>query len=795
MTLLNTLLEITIYSVVLFGAIWLFRILLKKHLSPVMLYAVWFILIARLLMPVTITSGISFITLPTQDQPSARYTENVGMTGMFDNTTEPTINSPYNATNTTQHQEVLNEQLGHNATGQANQPTSINSKLNITWETVLISIWLIGIAVMLTQLGVLMIKLRKRIKSAQTIPAQWQGIANQLQTELGFKRSVRIVMIERFPSPALCGGIKPVIVLPCEMDGKGEESIRFALLHEMTHIKRGDHIVSMLLLLLRAVYWFNPVVWLMMKQMRLDIETACDSCLTESMPAIAKKRYAGTMLSMYAQEQIRYVLGMSMGQTKKTAERRLRGMFMRSRSSRKSKAVAIVLTTVLLVTCFTTACQPTPEKPIVVGRQEDVLEDVDAVAPEDFETIQVPKHINEVYDDYPYLSITYEADVIVPETTAYPITHVKKKKFTEENFQSYIDLFIDGDYEMYEDYIWTKDDYFRLITKAKEYEGTERMTQDILDFLQEAYDQSSNDVISSKKISSLSDLPTDREPSVYIKSKDGAISKIGYQRDGNCLSYTRDRLVATYAASTVSDELYSENMDGEYERFKWTQPGQPDISQEDAYAIALKYKDALGIDLDLYFAEPCSFITDYVDKTTGWQFMFTRTISGLQTIQETGGCFVDPDNAPSYVSPWGQEKLIITVDKQGLFGLYLWGASEISSTMIDSAKLESFDMIQQRITNQLSYLWASGERGNVEIEITEIKLGISMLSIENETQIGQYLPTWYVSYRDKNDEYSGDFHQIMFSAIDGSYVEPRITNQDLMCNIDIGPSDSSFDSN
>lgn len=406
MTLLNTLLEITIYSAVLFGAIWLFRILLKKQLSAVMLYAVWFILIARLLMPVTITSGFSFITIPAVEQPAA-YSQSVDLTDMFDNTAGPAGSASHNAAQTTHQQEVMSEQSGQNVSAKSDTISSPNNKLTITWQMALITLWLAGIAVMLIQICISVLKLRKRIKTAQTIPAQWQRIAKQLQKELGFKRSVRIVMIEGFPSPALCGGIKPVIVLPSEMIGKSNESIRFALLHELTHIKRGDHIVSMLLLLLRAVYWFNPFVWLMMKQMRLDIETACDSCLTKPMTISTKKRYAGTMLSMYAEQQIRYVLGMSLGQTKKTAERRLRCMYMRSKSSRKCKLVAILLTAVLLVTCFTTACQPTQEKPVVGKNQDKMTEQV----------VQTPDEAEE--EPQPAFSI---ADMEVPENYTFSTT-------------------------------------------------------------------------------------------------------------------------------------------------------------------------------------------------------------------------------------------------------------------------------------------------------------------------------------------------------------------------------------
>ena len=203
------------------------------------------------------------------------------------------------------------------------------------------AIWIAGAAFMLAAVFVSKIKLKKRLKSANTIPREWQQLADEIKIQLAIKRNIRIVMIKGFPSPALTANIRPTVVIPEELLFKSEESVRFALLHEMTHIKRKDNIVSLLLLLLRCVYWFNPIVWLTVKQMHLDMESACDNTLTTPMSVQTKKRYAGTMLSMYADKQVRYVLGMATGQTKRTAEKRLRSIFMRNRTSRKGRAAAI----------------------------------------------------------------------------------------------------------------------------------------------------------------------------------------------------------------------------------------------------------------------------------------------------------------------------------------------------------------------------------------------------------------------------------------------------------------------
>lgn len=570
------------------------------------------------------------------------------------------------------------------------------------------------------------------------------------------------------------------------------EQTKYALRHELTHWRRGDHIVMLVLSVLNAVYWFNPVVWLAFRQVRNDMETACDSVVVRRLDAEAKSRYATLIVRLFAQPAHRQLmLGMAHTDARKTAEQRVRGIFMRHKTKQSTMLAVVLLAAVLLVACFTTACQPTPEAPVVVGRQEDVLAAVEPVASDEFEPLEVPDHINKTQNDLPYVKISYDADVVVPETKTYPVTEVDKRVLTENDILSYIDLFAGSDYEMYFGWTLTKDDYLALLTKVEPYKGTERVTKQIVEQLQEMYEKATNDVV-NQRISSLSEIPVEYAEyslSVHIKTADGTISQVSSQRDGNTLWYIRNYMVEAHPASSLMDDQYTKNMDGPIENFHWRQPGKPDISQEDAYAVAQHFRDAMGIDLELYSAEPCSFITNYVDKTTGWQFTFTRMIAGIRMIDTIGSLGWRKETAPSYGSPWGVEKLVVSVDKNGLFSLYWTGASAIRRTVTESAQLMDFNTINQRITDQLgfNYAYPAEENGNYEIEISRIELGISMISMENRTDVGEYLPTWYVDYRYKPENEGEDawvVQQIMFSAIDGSYIEPRITVNQLMGNFE-----------
>ena len=72
------------------------------------------------------------------------------------------------------------------------------------------------------------------------------------------------------------GLLRPVIVLPAEAGGWPASERRHALLHERSHVDRGDWAIQLMTRLVCAVYWFHPLVWLAARRLFLEAERACD---------------------------------------------------------------------------------------------------------------------------------------------------------------------------------------------------------------------------------------------------------------------------------------------------------------------------------------------------------------------------------------------------------------------------------------------------------------------------------------------------------------------------------------
>jgi hypothetical protein len=105
---------------------------------------------------------------------------------------------------------------------------------------------------------------------------RWSELAAEISESYGLQRNVLLLESEH-PSLLVTWGVRqPKIILPAAAASWSDDRIRVVLTHELAHIRRGDWIVQIIAELLRAAYWFNPVVWVACKRLRLESEHACD---------------------------------------------------------------------------------------------------------------------------------------------------------------------------------------------------------------------------------------------------------------------------------------------------------------------------------------------------------------------------------------------------------------------------------------------------------------------------------------------------------------------------------------
>lgn len=139
-------------------------------------------------------------------------------------------------------------------------------------------VWLIGFAIVSIRFARQWFAawlLRSRGVSGASEPLE--GVFDGLREKFGLSGRVRVVVSSVAQSPMVVGWIAPVVVVPASVVTiLSPEQVRLVLAHELAHIRRYDHLVNMLQVLVESVMFYHPVIWWVSRQIRVEREHCCD---------------------------------------------------------------------------------------------------------------------------------------------------------------------------------------------------------------------------------------------------------------------------------------------------------------------------------------------------------------------------------------------------------------------------------------------------------------------------------------------------------------------------------------
>lgn len=160
-------------------------------------------------------------------------------------------------------------------------------------------IWLFGIVVMILFMTKSRLRLHRIEKSA--LPLQNQKFLKLFEEcilEMKIKQNIPIYSTAFLKAPVMVGLFKPRIYMPIHLISDfNPTDIRYMLLHELQHYKHKDSLANSLMNLAAIIYWFNPSVLYVLKEMRTDREVACDSSVLQMLHAEDYVDYGNTLLN------------------------------------------------------------------------------------------------------------------------------------------------------------------------------------------------------------------------------------------------------------------------------------------------------------------------------------------------------------------------------------------------------------------------------------------------------------------------------------------------------------------
>ena len=299
----------------------------------------WLALAAFLLFPV----DFSVKDAPVQAAPPQDYTLFVGTDKTTIQSTDHLFGDMAEKSGQTSTQ-VRDSIIARPVTDPAQKATRY-----IPVTTILFYGYLAGAAAFLLCQGVSYVRFRRTVRRWRSgvTRGDYRALLQDTARSLNVT-APEMFVCEAISTPAVTGLFRPTLLLPHE--GYDLNELRYILRHELCHLKRRDMLFKLVLLAANAMHWFNPVVYLMLRQADEDIELACDSAATDGLDRAERAAYSRTLLAA-VQSHVRALPATTcFGGTVERLKRRITNV-LGAQKKRGFGVVALVLALTLTAGC------------------------------------------------------------------------------------------------------------------------------------------------------------------------------------------------------------------------------------------------------------------------------------------------------------------------------------------------------------------------------------------------------------------------------------------------------------
>jgi beta-lactamase regulating signal transducer with metallopeptidase domain/peroxiredoxin len=332
-------------ATIVFALILFVQIAFRTRLSAKWQHALWFLLIARLLIPVDVPMPFSIFNLAKEIEPSFPHSK-------FENSKIATV-----------------ERSSNSLTGAKNSyfnyPEPIKSEIHvvptprISLSQLAAGLWLFTALFLFAYTLASNIKLHRRLRRAKIIDdPEVVSILHRCEKRLGVTKNIIVVSMNSTSSPFWFGIFNPHIVFPTTLlDTLSAVEIEHIFMHELVHYKQKDVPLALLATILQILHWFNPFIWIAFFKMRADREAACDELVLTIIGKDQNKQYGRTLISLTESASQRGLLPVAVGlaDTKFNMKRRVTMISNYSPKSMWWTAAALLLISTIAAVALTSA--------------------------------------------------------------------------------------------------------------------------------------------------------------------------------------------------------------------------------------------------------------------------------------------------------------------------------------------------------------------------------------------------------------------------------------------------------
>jgi hypothetical protein len=382
------------------------------------------------------------------------------------------------------------------------------------------------------------------------------------------------------------------------------------------------------------------------------------------------------------------------------------------------------------------------------------------------------------------LTVRFAADIDVPKVDTYAVLEVEEKAYFDEDL---LDLFgyFKPEAMLLQEIVYTKDQWFEQIMQYRSIGG---MDESYIQYMTEQMN-TAPDVFTPTAFS-LDSIKPGSEYRAYCDNGNGSFAMFYGIKNGSRFFYSVDFEAYCSGEDTI-DPLLDQELMGDYE-------GEYPLSADSALPKALEVLEALGLsDAELFSSQKSREYKYGVPLSKCWEFTFTHGNHGLKNIFRMEVIMAGGDGlpVPVLVAPWNQEVIKITVGTAGVLYVDVQGAISYKQELARNVILLDFDELKTRIQEHFlaAFFYLPERMDNSSINISHMELCTALVVAKDKPDAGRLIPAWRVSFETTGQsrpftDSEGIYHPAVdftsaysryFSALDGSYIEPRITGDYL----------------
>ncbi len=267
-----------IFISIIIGILLLAKRLLKNSLTSRMQYNLWYLLLSLLAVPFIPVQPIRFLQI-------------FAWFGNFKNASSSPIGDMINATAPTNQSVTANWMNDFSISVSRRTPSTIG--------LILFILWCIGTFIMILLITKSMLRFHNMKNSA--LPLQNPAVRTlyyECLDEMHIKKPIPIYSTAFLKSPIIAGLLKPCIYMPIHLiSDYNANDIKYMLMHELGHYKHKDALANYLMNIIGVLYWFHPLVWYSLKEMKNDREVACDTSVLKLLDEGDYEDYGNTLIN------------------------------------------------------------------------------------------------------------------------------------------------------------------------------------------------------------------------------------------------------------------------------------------------------------------------------------------------------------------------------------------------------------------------------------------------------------------------------------------------------------------